>query len=283
MRAERESIFESTAQHLKAIDPAQIVPIWDRCLLEDLPDPEKIGSLFVPDSAEDRGVGGNGRFRLARVVAVGRGDKFIEKGFDFYGDVRREPLGECAACKGSGMSSHKQAYQSPDPGKLGPDWCIEDCPACHGDGLARWPMNCKPGDVVIIERRREAEVYIEGTKFTLAHEEQAILAILDGFDPSNLDKAWSPYYFFARRYLFTLKTIRGGVRGHPKTLRSYANYSLNRGQSLLMCAAGRWTWKAAAALAGTDTPKPSLSTWLLLRVASTSRSTGTSCTSLARQ
>jgi hypothetical protein len=186
----RESIFDSPSQFLKGVRASEIRVLEDRVICEDLPDPDKIGSLFVPESAGDRGVGGNGRFRLARVVAIGPGDKFIEKGLDAYGDVKREALGPCPECRNSPKPGFLRWRVSGGPDGPHGEWSDwETCYGCNGDGLARWPMYCKPGDVVIIERRREAEVYIEGVRYTIAHEQQAVIAVLDGFDLSSLDKA----------------------------------------------------------------------------------------------
>ncbi len=41
------------------------------------------------------------------------------------------------------------------------------------------PMSVKPGDKVLYDRRREAEVEIRGQMYSLVYETQSVLAILD--------------------------------------------------------------------------------------------------------
>lgn len=174
------NIFRSNSQ-LMNIDPGRIKPCFDRLLLREIKDPKKIGSIFIPETAAERGVGKNGLARLGVVVAVGPGDPWAkEKVIKGTTEVVRKALGACLECK-----------NSPNPGFLrwrvsgGPDgphgeWSDwEKCYGCAGDGIRRWPMYCRVGDVVIYDVRKEAQIFINGETFTLLHEEQSILGIIE--------------------------------------------------------------------------------------------------------
>jgi co-chaperonin GroES (HSP10) len=154
------NIFQSNAQLLSGIDPAKIRPIIDRVIIEDIPDPEKIGSIVIPQGVEI-GVGKKGLLRLGRVVAVGPGDKWIEVGFDRHDDVRRRAVKiPCPNCEGESI----------------------DCPTCDDTGIdpeGRLPMDVKPGDVCIVDRRKESEFFIEGKRFSIIHQQQSILAVVE--------------------------------------------------------------------------------------------------------
>lgn len=166
------NIFKSNAQFVHGLKADGIKPIWDRLLIRDIPDPDKIGSIFVPETAAERGLGKNGLLRLGLVVAVGPGDKFTREkvmrdnttGAHY---VKRKALGACLACK------------TPPYGWSADEWSM-GCSACTGDGVRRWPMYCKVGDTVLYDRRKESELFIDGERFCLLHEEQAVMAVMEG-------------------------------------------------------------------------------------------------------
>ncbi len=173
LRQANTNIFESNSQ-LLAIDPARIKPVFDRILCRDIKEDDKIGSLWIPATAAERGVGKNGLLREGIVVAVGPGDPWAkEKPIKGGTQVSRTALGKCGG-------PHRD-YPC-DRGKI---WDVitgdfEDCPACKGDGIRRWPMYCKPGDRILYDRRKEAELFIDGVRYGLLHEEQSVFAVLEG-------------------------------------------------------------------------------------------------------
>ena len=117
----RHDIFESHRQ-LVSFGAEDIRPLQDRILVRDIPDDEKVGLIFIPPTAAERGAGKQGLLRFGVVVAVGAGDML--------------------------------------PG-------------------GRAPMYCQVGDTVLYDRRREAELYINGERHSLVHEEQSVYGILD--------------------------------------------------------------------------------------------------------
>lgn len=163
----KHGIFESYQQILDW-DPLRIRLIEDRLLIRDVPDEPEINGIVKPDNIET-GVGKNGLYRIGIVVATGPGNKFIEVGTEGYGEdmrvIRRRIGRRCEFCKGTGL--------------LFVD--IEDSMSCICDSgfmPITIPCTCKPGDRVIYERRKEAEVFIDGVRYGLVYEEQACLAIL---------------------------------------------------------------------------------------------------------
>lgn len=170
----KDSIFDEVSQLMPGLDPHDIRPIHDRVLIQDLPDEQQIGSIIIPDTAQERGVGKKGLLRIGLVIAVGRGDKWAAEWVE-RNEVKRRPLGACMACKGSGSTSYEirtDTYHH--------DGTNFPCEVCKGDGIRRWRMYVKRGDRVIFDRRKEAEIFIEGIRYCLVHEEQAILAVLEG-------------------------------------------------------------------------------------------------------
>lgn len=191
------NIFKSNSQFLHQLDPALIRPIIDRVLVKDCPDPEKIGSIFIPATAAERGLGKDGLLRMGIVVAVGPGDPYSKEWVERDNmtgkhQVMRKALGACQTCgdpfpelgasvgigyvRASGDKMDKFRFQ--EGPELGEPTAIP-CPDCKGDGIRRWPMYCKVGDRVIVDRRKESEFYVNGERFYLCHEQQAILAILE--------------------------------------------------------------------------------------------------------
>ncbi len=160
----KHGIFESYRQALDW-DPLRIRLIEDRLLIRDVPDEKEINGLVVPDNIET-GVGKNGLYRIGIIVATGPGNKFIEVGTEGYGEdmrvIRRKITRRCGACE----------FLKCDAG------C--NCTLCDGTGREdiTVPCTCKPGDRVIYERRKEAEVFIDGVRYGLVYEEQAVLMIL---------------------------------------------------------------------------------------------------------
>jgi chaperonin GroES len=131
----KTSIFESGDQYLN-YSPQDIRPLGDRVLVRDLPDQEKIDSIWLPQGhARDNGL------RFGVVVAIGKGDKWLDCGW---------PAGK------------------PEP-----------VLKALADGLERLPMDVKPGDKILYDQRKEAEVFIDGERFTLIHQQQSIIGILE--------------------------------------------------------------------------------------------------------
>lgn len=67
-------IFEGRAQVKEHLKPTQIRPMGDRVLIRDVQEDDKIGRIWVPATAKERGVGKDGLLREGIVVAVGLGD-----------------------------------------------------------------------------------------------------------------------------------------------------------------------------------------------------------------
>lgn len=166
------NIFKSNSQLLHDIQPEDIRPVSDRVLVRDIRDPDKIGSIWIPETAAERGLGKNGLLRMGEVVAVGPGDPYAKEWLERNNvtgqhQVMRKALGVCRTCNGYPYS-YETLTDDPDI-----------CPICHGDGIRRWPMQCKVGDTVVYDRRKEAELFIDGVRYTLLYELQSVLAILE--------------------------------------------------------------------------------------------------------
>lgn len=134
----KRSIYESTAQRLDHVDPKSIRLQRDRCLIQDIPDADRIGSIWVPEVAK-----GLEQLRQGIIIAIGPGDNCIET----VADQRRTRSDGGVPLRG----------QSCD----------------HSTG--RMPMSVGPGDLVLYNRRDESEIFIDGTTFDLVYEEQSIL------------------------------------------------------------------------------------------------------------
>lgn len=195
----KESIYDGISQILSAA-PDTIRPTWDRVLIRDLGEEEKIGSIFIPETADPIGAGHRGLYRFGVVVAVGPGDKFIECGLDAQGDVRRRAITRgCLHCSEAGFDPNFPVPPSPikDPvnpriatGIDGLPVLVCDrvdikmvgaaCPVCGGQQRvpSRAPTECQPGDTVVYDRRREAEFYWRGQRYSLVHEEQSVIMIV---------------------------------------------------------------------------------------------------------
>jgi co-chaperonin GroES (HSP10) len=143
---DRTSIYDSPSQLLDHLDPSQIRPIHDRVLIRDIHDDDKIGSIFLPER-DDHWSGTKDHARLGVVVAVGLGDKWLES------------WGRWVESNGKVHTFLRQKALTTES--------------------RRWPMQCKPGDKVIVDRRRDEEIYIAGDRYYLCHEEQAILGIIE--------------------------------------------------------------------------------------------------------
>ncbi len=163
---DRASIFDGLSQAMDALQPGKIQPILDRCLVRDVAEVEKVGLLFIPQTAKEQGIGKNGLYRRGVVVSVGPGDKFKELGFGEDGKLRRqrvevEPECDCVL------------YGPRKPG---------DCKSVTFEetGCGRLPMPVRVGDTVIYDRRKDLEVTIRGTRHSLINLEQSIFAIMEG-------------------------------------------------------------------------------------------------------
>ena len=127
--------------------PEAIEPLFDRVLLKDVPEEEMLKGILIPESARF-GVGKNGLLREAVVVAVGPGDKQFER------MVRSGP--KTARVKVTHWAGREIGW--------------------------RTDLQVKVGDRVICDRRKEAELYIDGERYQLVYEQQAILAVLEDDD-----------------------------------------------------------------------------------------------------
>ena len=124
--------------------PEAIEPLFDRVLLKDIPDEEMLKGIFIPETARF-GLGKNGLLRQAIVVAVGPGDKQFERMTKTSAKMARVKI------------THWRGRE------IG--W--------------RTALHVKVGDRVIMDRRKEAEIYLDGALLTIAYEQQAVLAILE--------------------------------------------------------------------------------------------------------
>ena len=131
----KTSIFETGDQYFNGINPYEIKPVGDRLVIKDLGEEIKQGSIFIPGGAR------RGQIRTGEVVAVGDGDRWLDKGF---GRDRQEP--------------RLLSIKTPS---------------------GRIPCECKVGDKVFFDHRKDEEIYIDGATYFLVHEEQALLAILE--------------------------------------------------------------------------------------------------------
>lgn len=139
----RDQDFQSTAwgrQYvgktlLEGIDAAAIRPLFDRVIVRDIPDEDRVGSIFLPEAHINNRAG----LRMGVVVAVGDGDKWVEAGLDNYGNPKRKGL----------------------------------------KGIDRLSMSVKVGDKVLYDRRREAEIYIDGQRLSIVNESQSIVGVLE--------------------------------------------------------------------------------------------------------
>ncbi len=171
---DRSSIFDGLSQAMDALQPEQIQPIMDRVLVRDVAEVEKVGMLFIPQTAKEQGIGKNGLYRRGVVVSVGRGDKFKELGFGEDGKLRRQRV-ECGC--GDGMELRKTCSDvCPASGVLH----CHACSKCGGSKLGRLPMPVRVGDTVIYDRRKDLEVTIRGTRHSLINVEQSIFATMEG-------------------------------------------------------------------------------------------------------
>src|ERR1700723_874166 len=158
----KTDIYDSPSQ-LLAIDPATIRLISDRCLIRDLGDPERIGSIIIPEVARYKIRDEWGTLRIGEVVATGPGDRFIEVGIEKSPSesprvLRRlitVPCGcEPLSAEQSEMFGRKRGarywfdivnycmVELPDGVK---------CPVCHDTGRIpiTVPPQCSPGDKVL--------------------------------------------------------------------------------------------------------------------------------------
>lgn len=156
----KHSVFESIAQRMDHVDPASIGLLGDRVLLKDLPGDERVGSIWLPETCQNLD-----QLRWADVVAVGPGDAFIEypasqTSTDSYGYVPMKRYS--TECRGCGKSVTE----------LGATFCFY----CYT--TLRLPMHVLPGDRVLYNRRMEAEIEIEGQRYGMVHEEQAVIGVM---------------------------------------------------------------------------------------------------------
>lgn len=178
----RTDIFAGGGQEF-TLDPSTIRLISDRVLLRDDADAEKEGSIIIPEKWREEATG---KYRSGVVVAVGPGDRFYEMGIIESTDglspqVRRKLITKtCPDCKGSGRTDQFNIR----------DYRFDPCPTCDPNDLPFnrtmngkipicVPPQCKVGERVLYERRKEAEIFINGSRYCLVHAEQAIVGVLE--------------------------------------------------------------------------------------------------------
>jgi len=171
----KEHIFDESSQWRDDIDPKDIKLIYDRVLVKDLPDDDTHGSIILPPSTLNKGAG----LRLGVVMAVGGGDRWIEKGFrPGDSEPRRAAVTMCQC--GHHEKIHSQVLEN------GRKPCLfvrgeadeyQECP-CK-DFNPRLMMEVKPGDIVAYDRRKECELYINHERYSLIHQEQSIYAVIE--------------------------------------------------------------------------------------------------------
>jgi|ERR1700722_3048222 len=161
------SIFESMSQYVSD-DPATMRPLFDRLLVRDVPDAEKsAGGIILTAAPSLGGLGKAGRIRIGDVVAVGKGDpwyNWTEKG---KVKTRTYPCPNCSA-----YGSFHRFWGNGTSHDFNHEEIV--CPRCQGRGHSHVDLIVKPGDRIVIDRRKEAEIYIEGERYTLCHEQQAV-------------------------------------------------------------------------------------------------------------
>lgn len=131
--------FTSYRQAMNHVRPQDIGLFRDRVLLHDPPEGERIGSIWLPETCQDQSW-----LRWGVVIAIGPGDTSVERPMDEW-------------------SVH------PDGTPI-----LNVKPAVHG----HLPMSVKVGQKVLFNRRQEAEIFLDGDRYVLCFEEQAILGVL---------------------------------------------------------------------------------------------------------
>jgi co-chaperonin GroES (HSP10) len=180
----KTDIFQGTSREFTGIDPLSIKLISDRVLIRDLQDAEKEGSIVIPEAYRDRGVNDFGTMRIGVVVAVGPGDRFIEHGVTDEGEVRRTLITCPCMCAYAMMRDGSRWWfdiRNYCRVELKPG---EKCPACDGSGRIPIcvPPQVWPGQKVLYDRRKEAEIYLDGQRYLIVHAEQAVVAVLEEED-----------------------------------------------------------------------------------------------------
>ena len=141
-------------------------PLGDLILVLPDAEPEKIGAIYIPETAGDPGhrPGRAESAFVGTVVAVGPGD-------------RHRPLGSCAC----GVGHTKPVYDAELDG-----WACE-CPSslyAASWNADRHEMHVKVGDRVIYPRRPSAPggsdlLTIDGVGYLMFNEEQSALAVIE--------------------------------------------------------------------------------------------------------
>jgi co-chaperonin GroES (HSP10) len=188
----KTNIYDSPSQLIE-IDPATIRLISDRCLIRDLGDPERVGSIIIPEVARDKIRDEGGTLRIGLVIATGPGDRFIEVGLEKSPTEAPRVLRRLITipCGCEPMSAERSEMFGRKRGAR--YWfdivnyqmvefpAGETCPVCHDTGRIpiTIPPQCHRGQKVLYSRRREAEVTINGERYSLVNAEQSILAVLE--------------------------------------------------------------------------------------------------------
>ncbi len=177
MKTANENIFESNSQLLFSLNAEDIRMLFDRVLVRDQKDPDKVGSIWIPETAAEKGVGKRGLLRIGVVVAVGPGDPWVRvKMAKGSTEVVRKSLGKCPSCADGFIIT---TYTENPHNEQYPAFTYKKCTTCNGDGIRRQPMYCKVGDTVLYDRHKEADIFIDGVRYGILHEEQAIFCILE--------------------------------------------------------------------------------------------------------
>lgn len=137
------------------------MPHGDLVLVKRLPDKDKIGSIFIPETAQNAQRG----TRRGLVLMVGPGDKIVAFECESCGCfplrlLKKQIYLKCRNCGGSLRLAATDNFV----------W---------GENGDRSPLNVAVGDEVIYWRAEANDVKIQNVEYVYLHEEQHILAVLE--------------------------------------------------------------------------------------------------------
>lgn len=120
-----------------SLNPAEIIPLGDRVLVRHLSHQEKIGAIFIPQNAQEQATYTKDQGFVFRGVVVAVG-----AGVDYIERLNAK------------ATAWERRYLSEPV-----------------------PIDVKVGDVILFERRREAELILDDVMHSIIHEEQSILGV----------------------------------------------------------------------------------------------------------
>jgi len=133
----------------------KLKPLHDFCLVEHVPETETVLKSGLHMTGDYRWRADRPRgIRRGRVLAVGLGDRII--------------FAKCVQCGAEAQRVAGRAWR-----------CFE----CGGDlestgEVGRCEMGVKPGDIILYPRIPSNDVIINGKEYTICHEEQHVLAVI---------------------------------------------------------------------------------------------------------